>query len=68
MRANYAGLEVLNEFPNKIAQFLDYFCTNCCFETLSFSKKRVTTVTHINLPLYFFFWFALLYWFNLTQI
>ena len=45
MRASYQGSEILNELSIKIAQFLDYFCKNCCFETLPISKKRVTTVT-----------------------
>ena len=54
MRASYQGSEILNELSIKIAQFLDYFCKNSCFETLPFSKKRVTTVTHINLPVSIF--------------
>ena len=37
--ASYLDSEVLNECPIKVAQFLDYFCKNCCFETLSFSKS-----------------------------
>ena len=55
VRASYQGSEILNKFPVKKASFSDYFRTNCCFETLSFSKKRVTTVTHINLPVFLFF-------------
>ena len=43
MRASNQGSKILNEFSIKTAQCLDYFCTNCCFETLSFSKKGVTT-------------------------
>ena len=54
MRASYQDLEILNEFPIKIAQFLDYFYTNCYFKTLSFSNKRVVTYTHINLPVSIF--------------
>ena len=54
MRTSYQGTEIWNEFPIKIAQFLNYFCVNCCFETLSFSKQRVTSVTHINLPVSIF--------------
>ena len=56
MRASYQGSKILNKFPiKKLAQYLNYFCKNCCFETLSFSKKRDTSVTHINLPVSFFF-------------
>ena len=53
----YQGSEILNKFLIKIAQFLEYFCTNCCFEfeTLSLSEKRATTVTHINLLVSIFF-------------
>ena len=55
MRASYQGSEILNKFLIKIAQCFDYFCINCCFETLTFSKKCVTTVAHINLPVSIFF-------------
>ena len=55
MRASYQSSEILNKYPIKIAQCLDYSCTNCCFETLSFSKKRVTSDTHINVPIFISF-------------
>ena len=67
MRASYQGSEILNEFPIKIAQFLDYFCTNFYFETLSFS----TSVLPLLLTLTYkfpFFWFTYLYWFTLAKI
>ena len=69
MRASYQGSEILNNFSKKLAQFFAYFYTNCRFETLSFSKKRVTTVTHINLPVTGTFFLACtLLWFTLTKI
>ena len=57
MRASSQSSEIFSKFPIKLAQILDYFCAKCCFETLSFSKNCVTIVTHINLPVSFFFSF-----------
>ena len=44
MMASYLDSEVLNECPIKVTQFLDYFCTNCCFKTLFFSKSVLPLV------------------------
>ena len=52
---SYQSLDILNKFPIKIAQCLDYFCSNCCLETLSLSKKRVTTVITFTYQ-YSFLW------------
>ena len=47
MRASYQDFEWIS---NKNSSIFRLFCTNCCCDTFPFSKKRVTTVTHINLP------------------
>ena len=60
MRANYEGSEILNEVQIKIAQFLNFFCTDYCFETLSLVKSvlpLLLTLTH-QLSLFFVYPFT----------
>ena len=61
MNASYEGSEIFNKFPTKIAQFLDYFCTNCRLKTLFFLAKSVVPLLLILTHQFPFFFVSPLY-------
>ena len=62
MRANYQGSEILNEFSIKIAQVLEYVCTNSASGHYLLAKNVLPWLITLTYQFpFFFFWFTPFY-------